>query len=289
MNFECAPELCAPLRAELARSGRSVGFVRADEGFYDRMDTAAYLRLFERMAGTRGMADAALAAMGLEDARRTPLRRLTPAQRRRLSIAREIVRAPEVFYIEEPLAGQDAEGCRRILEWMDGVPSTGRRCIAATASTRTVYLLPGERYHLDGNGLERLEAAEESAAQGTAVEKIPAKARGDIAAVQSLGHRLCRKRVRPHGAQRPGRRIRLRAHAGGAVCPAGTLRLFSLPPLLPCEHAEGTGGGALDAQQLRAAAGERAGIRCAAQQGAALMPCGGSTGFDKEAAYGGRK
>ena len=63
VNFECAPELCAPLRAELARSGRSVGFVRADEGFYDRMDTAAYLRLFERMAGTRGMADAALAAM----------------------------------------------------------------------------------------------------------------------------------------------------------------------------------------------------------------------------------
>lgn len=55
VNFECAPELCAPLRAELARSGRSVGFVRADEGFYDRMDTAAYLRLFERMAGTRGM------------------------------------------------------------------------------------------------------------------------------------------------------------------------------------------------------------------------------------------
>ena len=136
----------------------------------------ADMALFERMAGTRGMADAALAAMGLEDARRTPLRRLTPAQRRRLSIAREIVRAPEVFYIEEPLAGQDAEGCRRILEWMDGVPSTGRRCIEATASTRTVYLLPGERYHLDGNGLERLEAAEESAAQGTAVEKIPAKA-----------------------------------------------------------------------------------------------------------------
>ncbi len=68
VNFECAPELCAPLRAELARSGRSVGFVRADEGFYDRMDTAAYLRLFERMAGTRGMADAALAAMGLETA-----------------------------------------------------------------------------------------------------------------------------------------------------------------------------------------------------------------------------
>ena len=165
VNFECAPELCAPLRAELARSGRSVGFVRADEGFYDRMDTAAYLRLFERMA-----------AMGLEDARRTPLRRLTPAQRRRLSIAREIVRAPEVFYIEEPLAGQDAEGCRRILEWMDGVPSTGRGCIAATASTRPGHLLPGERYHLDGNGLERLEAAEESAAQGTAVEKIPAKA-----------------------------------------------------------------------------------------------------------------
>jgi len=264
VNFECAPELCAPLRAELARSGRSVGFVRADEGFYDRMDTAAYLRLFERMAGTRGMADAALAAMGLEDARRTPLRRLTPAQRRRLSIAREIVRAPEVFYIEEPLAGQDAEGCRRILEWMDGVPSTGRCCIAATASTRTVYLLPGERYHLDGNGLERLEAAEESAAQGTAVEKIPAKAGetlllfnpSDIDFAESAS-----------GAQRPGRRIRLRAHAGGAVCPAGTLRLFSLPPLLPCEHAEGTGGGALDAQQLRAAAGERAGIRCAAQQG----------------------
>ena len=52
VNFECAPELCAPLRAELARSGRSVGFVRADEGFYDRMDTAAYLRLFERMAAS---------------------------------------------------------------------------------------------------------------------------------------------------------------------------------------------------------------------------------------------
>lgn len=34
----------------------------------------------------------------------------------------------------------------------------------------------GRALPLDGNGLERLEAAEESAAQGTAVEKIPAKA-----------------------------------------------------------------------------------------------------------------
>lgn len=115
VNFECAPELCAPLRAELARSGRSVGFVRADEGFYDRMDTAAYLRLFERMAGTRGMADAALAAMGLEDARRTPLRRLTPAQRRRLSIAREIVRAPEVL-----TAGRAGRGRMQAYSGMDG-------------------------------------------------------------------------------------------------------------------------------------------------------------------------
>ena len=94
VNFECAPELCAPFWRG-AGPKRAQRWLRAcGRRLYDRMDTAAYLRLFERMAGTRGMADAALAAMGLEDARRTPLRRLTPAQRRRLSIAREIVRAP---------------------------------------------------------------------------------------------------------------------------------------------------------------------------------------------------
>lgn len=125
----------------------------------------------------------------------------------------------------------------------------------------------GRALHLDGNGLERLEAAEESAAQGTAVEKIPAKAGetlllfnpSDIDFAESASGRTALSvRGEEYACALTLEELSVRLER---------LRLFSLPPLLPCEHAEGTGGGALDAQQLRAAAGERAGIRCAAQQG----------------------
>lgn len=153
------------------------------------MDTAAYLRLFERMAGTRGMADAALAAMGLEDARRNTAAPFDAGPAQAAFHRAEIVRAPEVF-LHRRTAGRAGRGRMQAYSGMDG-----RRAVHRPVLHR------GHGFHAHGlsaagrappfgrERIGRLEAAEESAAQGTAVEKIRPKP-GDIAAVQSLGHRL---------------------------------------------------------------------------------------------------
>ena len=177
--FECPAELGAVLRAELAQSGCTVGFVCTDDGVYERMNVLSYLRFFADLAGARAKVCEVLEAMALSEDAKMPMRSLASPERKRLGIAREMLREPALYFIEEPLAGQTPGHCKRILAWMEAQAAAGHGVLATTVSTRTAYLLPGERYHLDEQCLEPLDTAESEApaAPGeAAIEKIPAKA-----------------------------------------------------------------------------------------------------------------
>ena len=137
---------------------------------------------------------------------------------------------------------------------------------------------------MDGNGLERLEAAEESAAQGTAVEKIPAKAGetlllfnpSDIDFAESASGRTALS-------------VRGEEYACALTLEELSVRLERYG-FFRCHRSY-----LVNMQKVQEVVrwtrnGWRTGRNPVCRSArAALMPCGGSTGFDKEAAYGGRK
>ena len=173
---ECAPAQSAALLRAMTGAGLRPGVVFRRDPLYERLRAGQYLALFARLAGDVGRAVGAARAMELEDLLGQKICRLDEGQRRRLSLAREIAKAPGVFFLEEPLAGLREREIGVVLRWLERLEERQTPLICTTGLSRSLYLLPGAHYQLDGQGLQLVERA---AAPGTPpevqVEKIPAR------------------------------------------------------------------------------------------------------------------
>ncbi len=95
---------------------RSIALVGHETFCYDDLSVAENLRFASRAAGrTVHDADAALERVGLQRVAKVAHGRLSQGQRRRLSLAIAIARAPRLLLLDEPHAGLDDQG-RMVLE-----------------------------------------------------------------------------------------------------------------------------------------------------------------------------
>ena len=131
-----------PHTGEVAVDG-SVGSVpQGDRARLDFPESAldvalmgAYARTpwYRRIARTdRDLARDALARVGLEDRAGVPFGTLSGGQRRRVLIARALVKDPQVLLLDEPFAGVDAASEERILTLFDELAAEGRTLLVAT-------------------------------------------------------------------------------------------------------------------------------------------------------------
>jgi heme ABC exporter ATP-binding subunit CcmA len=113
---------------------RRVGMLGHATGLYDDLTVADNVRFWGRAAGA-GPADidAALATCGLAGRlAAVPVRRLSAGQRRRASLACLVARRPELWLLDEPHAGLDAEGRDRIDELVRAAASAGATVLFAS-------------------------------------------------------------------------------------------------------------------------------------------------------------
>jgi ABC-2 type transport system ATP-binding protein len=83
---------------------------------YSGIRTREALHLFARFYHQPLDPDALLEQLGLGDVQRTPYRRLSGGEKRRLSLALALVGRPDVAFLDEPTAGMDLEG--RATTWV---------------------------------------------------------------------------------------------------------------------------------------------------------------------------
>lgn len=70
--------------------------------------------------------------IGLERARTTPAPRLSGGERQKLAIARALIRAPEVLFLDEPCANLDGHATREIETLLQDIAHSGTQVIMAT-------------------------------------------------------------------------------------------------------------------------------------------------------------
>jgi heme ABC exporter ATP-binding subunit CcmA len=99
------------LRAERTAVRRRVGLLGHDACLYDELSAAENVRFAVRAAGGRGDRVApALERLGITGRlARTQAGRLSSGQRRRTALAVLVARAPELWLLDEPHAGLDAD------------------------------------------------------------------------------------------------------------------------------------------------------------------------------------
>jgi len=78
------------------------------------------------------LVDAALAATGLDDERRTNPYDLDRSRRKLVALASVLAMDPAILVLDEPTTGQDAPGVRRIGEMVEALRDAGRTVVAIT-------------------------------------------------------------------------------------------------------------------------------------------------------------
>jgi heme exporter protein A len=123
--------------ADLLR-GR-VGFLAHETGLYGNLTASENLVFAMRMAGM--VADAAaihsvLAEVGLAHEQGERVRGFSSGMRRRLALARLLLRPPDLLLLDEPYASFDAEGIERVNAFASSVAAAGGIVLVATHDLR---------------------------------------------------------------------------------------------------------------------------------------------------------
>ena len=101
-------------------------------------------------ATRRGRVDEVLAELGLEHRRDLPIERLSGGQRKRVSVALELLTKPSLLFFDEPTSGLDPGNEEQVMQLLRDLADGGRVVIVITHSVqsldvcdRVLFLAPG--------------------------------------------------------------------------------------------------------------------------------------------------
>jgi ABC-2 type transport system ATP-binding protein len=109
-----------------------IGVMLQQGGLYPTMSPRQALSLFSSYYDSPDDPDALIDLVGLQQVSRTPYRRLSGGEQRRLSLALALVGRPEVAFLDEPTSGVDLEGRLAIRSVMRSLAERGCCVLVAT-------------------------------------------------------------------------------------------------------------------------------------------------------------
>ena len=134
-----------------------VGYVPQDDIIHARLPVrsaltyAARLRLPDATAGeVRSRVDGVLKAMELESRAEFPVRSLSGGQRKRVSIAVELLGEPGLFFLDEPTSGLDPGLEKMMMEKLRGLAQQGCTVVLVTHATANIALCDQVAFMADG-------------------------------------------------------------------------------------------------------------------------------------------
>ncbi|MFN3281967.1 MAG: ABC transporter ATP-binding protein [Tabrizicola sp.] len=120
-----------------------------------------------RGPAARGLADEALATLGLTDRADSPARSLSGGQRRRVELARALIHRPAVLLLDEPTVGLDAASRRAITDHAHALAAQGTTVLWATHLTDEVA--PTDRCLILHRGCLLADGPADRIAEGTSL------------------------------------------------------------------------------------------------------------------------
>ena len=136
------------LYRHLASLKQSIGYVPQDDiihrelSVYRTLYYVAKLRLSRDVSAAeiRQIVDEVLDVVGLADRGNVPINQLSGGQRKRVSIAVELITKPSVIFLDEPTSGLDPAAEERIMKLFRQIAESGRTVILTTHAMENVRL-----------------------------------------------------------------------------------------------------------------------------------------------------
>ena len=116
---------------------------------YEDLDARGNLALWARLAGLPLDAPTLLAAVGLPADRREPVRTFSAGMRRRLALARVLLKRPDLLLLDEPFTALDPAGRALLIERVMALRAEGTTVLVATHVPQVAAALCERRLHMD--------------------------------------------------------------------------------------------------------------------------------------------
>lgn len=178
LHFECRSDISELLLETLISLFKDVGAVLQNEGYYDYMTVYSYLKLFEGLSGSDVTLDSAVRTMHLDGFLYCKIKSLTPSQKYRVSLAREIIMDRDILFLQEPVLGTDRDSVQPMIQWIESCGDQGKKVITTSQSLKHVYMLPGRHFFVDEEHAEELPEnifSKQEQSGPYMAEKIPAR------------------------------------------------------------------------------------------------------------------
>lgn len=109
-----------------------VGYLAHQHHLWADLSAQENLVLWARLGGYTADTDALLERVGLASRRRGPVREYSAGMRRRLALARILIKQPKLLLLDEPFAALDPEGRALVLEVVGEMREKGSTVVIAT-------------------------------------------------------------------------------------------------------------------------------------------------------------
>lgn len=153
INIECDSKSSDQILQYL-QTWKQIGIVTREIYLYDRLKVKEYLKLFSRLNQIKRYQDI-IDIMELQELMNLRCHQLTHSQKRRIAIARELLRDPKVMYIQEPLTDLDEASFNIVLRWTNTLKQQ-IKLITTSLSLKSTLLLPGNPYTLFQGQLQKI-------------------------------------------------------------------------------------------------------------------------------------
>lgn len=161
INFECVQLIHEEILKNLYENYSSIALVGKNEYFYEFMNVQQYLTFFKKCFHKSISISQVIETMDLEKYKKVKISLLNSSIKKRLAIARELLKECEILILDDILQNIDDESKKVILKWLESLVNPSFKIITTSILLKDVFLFPGEKYYVNNKTFQRIEEEEE--------------------------------------------------------------------------------------------------------------------------------
>jgi len=130
-----------------------VAFLSHATRLYEDLDARGNLRTWARFGDASVAIDTLLERVGLPPMRRDPVRSFSAGMRRRLALARVLMKRPKLLLLDEPFTALDPAGRELLIEIVGEIQQNGATLVLATHMPDVSSRLCRDHIHMEGGSV----------------------------------------------------------------------------------------------------------------------------------------